>query len=112
MSEGAVRVEAEGPVYYGSTSVLLPTALYGGIDVNSDRDTMMRLVDADPHARVRAVRIACLEAQLRARQAIGPIRAELTIRVDPRGVRIDIDIEAPVVLESMSPMTNAAGRRR
>ena len=110
VSEGAVRVETEGRVYYGSTSVLLATTVYGGVYANTDRETLLRLVEADPHARVRAVRIACLEAQLRARQTIGPIRAELTIRTDPRGVRIDIDIEAPVVAESHT--TRSASRRR
>jgi len=99
-------------VYYGSTSILLASTLYGGLNSNSDGNTLMRLVEADPHARVRAVRIACLEAQLRARQAIGPIRAELTIRIDPRGVRIDIDIEAPVVVELSRTRRNAVGRRR
>jgi len=77
-----------------------------------DRDVLIRLVEADPHARVRAVRIACLEAQLRARQAVGPIRAELTIRTDPRGVRIDIDIEAPIIVESSTTRGNSAGLRR
>ncbi len=110
ISEGAVRTEAEGPVYYGSTSILLATSVHGGAYANADRDALMRLVEADPHARVRAVRIACLEAQLRARESIGPVRAELTIRLDPRGVRIDVDIEAPVITESYS--THSAGRRR
>jgi hypothetical protein len=110
VSEGAVRSEADGPVYYGSTSVLLATTAYGGVYANADRDALMRLVEADPHARVRAVRIACLEAQLRARQAIAAIRAELTIRRDTRGVRIDIDIEARVIVEARS--TRTATRRR
>lgn len=94
VSEGAVRDEADGPVYYGSTSVLLATSLYGGEYPKADRDILMQLIASDPHARVRAVRIACLEAQLRARRSIGAVRAELTIRLDPRGVRIDIDVEA------------------
>ena len=110
VSEGAVRVEAEGRVYYGSTSVLLATAVYGGVYANADLDALMRLVESDPHARVRAVRVACLEAQLRARQPIGAIRAELTIRRDSRGIRIDIDIEAPVIGELHS--TRSATRRR
>ena len=57
VSEGAVRVETEGPVYYGSTSVLLATSVYGGVYASADRDTLVRLVEADPHARVRAVEL-------------------------------------------------------
>jgi len=111
VSEGAVRDESEGPVYYGSTSVLLATSLYGGGFAESDRDAVMQLLTADPHARVRAVRIACLEAQLRARRSIGAVRAELTIRQDARGVRIDIDVEARVTLEVESTGRRATNSR-
>ncbi len=109
VSEGAIREEADGPVYYGSTSVLLATSLYGGEYPKADRDTLMQLIAADPHARVRAVRIACLEAQLRARRSIGVVRAELTIRLDPRGVRVDIDVEAHATLDLGSTDHSAVG---
>ena len=99
VSEGAVRNESDGPVYYGSTSVLLASSLHGGGYAEAQREALSHLLAVDPHARVRAVRLACLEAQLRARQSIEAVRAELTIRLDPRGVRIDIDIEARVTLE-------------
>lgn len=107
VSEGAVRDEPDGPVYYGSTSVLLATFQHGGRYSEGDRDEVLQLLSADPHARVRAVRIACLEAQLRARRSIGAVRAELTIRRDARGVRIDIDVEARVTQELMSRETRA-----
>lgn len=99
VSEGAVRDETGGPVYYGSTSVVLASSLHGGGYPDAHRETVLQLLMADPHARARAVRIACLEAQLRARRSIETVRAELTFRLDPRGVRVDIDVEARVALE-------------
>ncbi len=112
VSEGAIRDESDGPVYYGSTSVLLASSLYGGGYAEADRDSVLQLLSADPHARVRAVRIACLEAQLRARRSIGAVRAELTIRLDSRGVRIDIDVEARVTLELSSTEKDSTNSRR
>jgi hypothetical protein len=96
MSEGATRTEPEGSVYYGSTSVLLPLASHGGMIPDAEVDHVLRLVAADPHARVRAVRIACLEAQLRSEGTLGRVRAELFVRRGGRGIRIDIEVEAPV----------------
>jgi hypothetical protein len=96
MSEGATREEPDGPVYYGSTSVLLPRASRGGLVPDAEIDFVRGAVAHDPHARVRAVRIACLEAQLRAGGALGRVRAELVVRADPRGIRIDVDVEARV----------------
>lgn len=110
MSEGAIRSEQEGRVYYGSTSVLLPRASRGGAIPDEEIETVLRLLRADPHARLRAVRIACLEAQLRAGEALGPVRAELTVRRDSRGIRVDVDVEARVQ-ELMSSGTGGRSAR-
>lgn len=100
MSEGAVRHEAGGPVYYGSTSVLLWSASRGaGVD-DVTASELARILETDPHARLRAVRVACLEAELRAPGPIGRVRAELFVRADARGVRVDVDVEARVRVES------------
>jgi hypothetical protein len=112
VSEGAIREDAEGPVYYGSTSLLLAWSLQGGSNACSSREQILRLLRVDPHARLRAVRIACLEAQLRARRAIGSVRAELAVRPDVRGVRIDIDVEAPISQNSTARKSRSAGTRR
>jgi hypothetical protein len=105
VSEGAVRKEVEGSVYYGTTSVLLMPAAKGRKYSVEEVETLVLLLTADPHARVRAVRIACIEAQLRAGCDIGAVRAELTIRRDERGVRIDIDVEARVISDKTLPRT-------
>lgn len=99
VSEGATREEPGGRVYYGSTSVLLPTVSRGGLLPDEDLPQVARLLGADPHARLRAVRIACLEAELRSGGRIGRVRAELVVRPDPRGARIDVEVEAPVFSE-------------
>jgi hypothetical protein len=107
VSEGAVRNESEGPVYYGSTSVQLSSSAHGGKYSEKNVEELVRLLAADPHARVRAVRIACLEAQLRAGCSIGAVRAELTIRSNVRGVRVDVDVEAKVIQQHVVRPTKA-----
>ncbi|MBN1611024.1 MAG: hypothetical protein JW940_30615 [Polyangiaceae bacterium] len=111
MSEGATREEPDGPVYYGTTSVLLPTVSEGGSLPDAQLAEAVRLLRSDPHARVRAVRIACLEAQLRANGPLGRISAELFVRTDRRGVRVDVDVEAKVRVQHAA-RTVAAHRMR
>jgi len=96
MSEGATRAEPDGPVYYGSTSVLLTLQSHGGLVPDACREELLALVPNDPHARLRAIRVARLEAQLRSGGTLGLVRAEVSVRRDPRGVRVDIDVEADV----------------
>lgn len=96
MSEGKARSEPDGTVYYGSTSILLRFASKGGTLPEEQAEQMLALLAVDPHARVRAVRIACLEAQVRARSAIGRVRAELLVRRDRNGLCVDVEVEARV----------------
>lgn len=100
MSEGAVRDEVEGSSYYGTTSLLLPFVSRGGLVPDELARDVARLVLRDPHARVRATRIACREARVRSVYPIGRIKAEIVVRPDPRGIRMDIDVEARVVASS------------
>lgn len=107
MSEGKTREDPEGATYYGSTSVLVPFASRGGRLADEQADEVLALLGSDPHARIRAIRIACLEAQIRARAPIGKIRAELFVRRDRQGLRIDVEVEARVFEEA----THGANRR-
>lgn len=100
MSEGAVRQEPGGPVYYGSTSVLLPLASRGGFVPDAQAARLTGVLAQDPHARLRAVRVACLEAELRSPAPIGRVNAELFVRRDRRGVRVDVEVEAKVLMDS------------
>ena len=96
MSEGATRSEPDGKKYYGSTSVLLPLVSRGGRVPDAQADAIAEVVARDPHARLRAVRIACVEAQVRSASPIGRVRAELFVRRDSRGIRVDVEVEANV----------------
>ena len=97
MSEGAIKDELEGACYYGTTSVLLPFVSRGGLVPDDLAMDVARMVARDPHARVRAVRIACREAQVRSVHTIGRVHADVVVRPDSRGIRIDIDVQASVV---------------
>ena len=104
MSEGATRSEPDGATYYGSTSVLLPFLSQGGAVPKERASQIARLIASDPHARIRAIRIACLEAQVRSGAPIGRVRAELFVRRDPRGIRVDVEVEARVFKNSERPV--------
>lgn len=110
MSEGKVRDEPDGATYYGSTSILLTFVSRGGAVLDAQAAALLALLASDPHARVRAIRIACLEAQVRARAPIGRVRAELFVRLDPRGLRVDVEVEARVFEET--PSINVQQTRR
>jgi hypothetical protein len=114
MSEGACRDEPDGTTYYGSTSVLLPFASKGGAVPDELGAEVAALIASDPHARVRAVRIACLEAQVRSRGPLGRVRAELFVRSTTRGIKVDVEVEAAVFPEAVPKARRAdasEGRR-
>lgn len=107
MSEGATRSEPDGATYYGSTSVLLTFSSHGGSVPKERARELTRLIANDPHARIRAIRIACLEAQIRSGAPIGRVRAELFVRRDARGIRVDVEVEARVFRNSERPRARA-----
>jgi hypothetical protein len=109
MSEGETRDEPAGRVYYGSTSVLLS---FKPPVSKAELRAIERMLAVDPHARLRAVRIATLEAQLRAGGQLGRLRAELFVRRDARGVRLDIEVEAPVLDATTTEQLHAPRKRR
>lgn len=111
ISEGKTRDDPDGAMYYGSTSIVLLFVSRGGTVPDEQAAEMAALVAIDPHARVRAVRIACLEAQVRARAPIGRVRAELFVRRDENGVRIDVDVEARVFEETRGAPGTRQGSR-
>jgi hypothetical protein len=90
VSEGGPRDEAEGRMWYGSTSLILPSD--GG-----DNAFFAAVVERDIHVRVRALRAAYREAASRAPGRLGRISCEVRITADPRGVRIDVDVQAPLI---------------
>jgi hypothetical protein len=89
VSEGAEREESDQRVWYGSTSIILPTG--------ADTARFAVLAAYDAHARTRALRAARREACSRAPHPLGRLACDLHFSADPRGVRIDVDVQAPLM---------------
>jgi hypothetical protein len=90
VTEGAPREEPAGRVWYGTTSVILPAHA-------PEITTLAAVATRDLHVRLRALRAARREACLRAPGRLGRLVCEIRIGVDPRGVRIDVDVQAPLI---------------
>ena len=96
MSEGAARDEATGRVWYGTTSLIL----HVGVDELAGETWILLatlIVRRDVHVRLRAVRTAHREACLRAPGRLGRFACEIRVVPDTRGVRIDVDVQAPLI---------------
>ena len=112
MSEGAVRHEPDGPVYYGSTSLLLPFASQGGQVPDLDADRLAGALCRDPHVRLRAMRIACREAEQRSPGPLARVTAEVFVRRESRGLKLDIEVEARVIEQSVRRASGGRSARR
>jgi len=95
VSEGSVKIEDGGAVWYGTTSVILawPASL-----ADSSRDFVAAVAAKDPHVRLRAIRLAHREACLRAPGALGRVECEVSVAAHADGLRIDVDVQAPLTL--------------
>ncbi|MDP9037522.1 MAG: hypothetical protein M3O50_22220 [Myxococcota bacterium] len=96
VSEGSVRDEAHGRVWYGSTSMILATTV-------SDNTMLAALAARDVHVRARALRTAHREACCRAPSRLGRFACEIQVAADVRGVRIDVDVQAPLIEKRLAP---------
>jgi hypothetical protein len=94
ISEGGPRDEPQGRMWYGSTSLILPSDEGGH---GGDTAFLAAVAERDIHVRVRALRAAYREASSRAPGRLGRISCEVRITADPRGVRIDVDVQAPLI---------------
>ncbi len=94
VSEGGARTETgdvtTGRMWYGSTSLILPAEA-------AEAAFYAAVAERDVHVRVRALRAAYREAASRAPGRLGRISCEVRIIADPRGVRIDVDVQAPLI---------------
>ena len=90
ISEGSARSETSGRMWYGTTSVILPTG-------DGDTTLLAAVATRDMHVRLRAVRVARREACMRAPGRLGRLACEVQVKADARGVRIDVDVQAPLV---------------
>jgi hypothetical protein len=94
MSEGAVKDEKGGRVYYGTTSLILGLPVETPVE---QRSFLRALAEKDVHVHVHALRCAHREAQSRAPAMLGRTVCELRFSEDPRGLRIDVDVQAPLI---------------
>jgi hypothetical protein len=94
VSEGRTRPEGERLVYYGSTSVLLLARAAGGELPDDEVASFAALLRADPHVRLRVLRIARREAAARAGGPLGTLRAEIDVGTSARGVSLLVEVVA------------------
>jgi hypothetical protein len=94
MSEGGARTEPGGDVWYGTTSLILPLPATAPED---ERAFLAAVAERDLHVRLRALRVAQREASMRAPAPLGVFHCEIHVQSDPRGVRIDVDLQAPLI---------------
>lgn len=90
VTEGAARQEPQGRFWYGSTSMILTTDA-------GDAALLAGVASKDVHVRLRALRAARREACLRAPGRLGRLACEIRVKTHPRGVRIDVDVQAPLI---------------
>ncbi len=91
LSEGSVLIEPHGRMWYGSTSLILPSAW--GIQPS----ILAEVADRNVHVRLRALRMALREACVRAPARLGRLMCEIRISSDDERVRIDVDVQAPLI---------------
>ena len=95
ISEGAVKSERGGErVWYGSTSLILVLPVETSLE---DRVYLRVVAEKDVHVHVHALRCAHREAQSRAPGMLGRTVCDVRFSDDPRGLRIDVDVQAPLI---------------
>ncbi len=94
VSEGGIKDEKNGRVWYGSTSLILGLPVETPVE---ERAFLLALAQKDVHVHVHALRCATREAQSRAPGMLGRTVCELRFSEDPRGLRIDVDVQAPLI---------------
>jgi hypothetical protein len=111
MSEGAIRIESAGPVYYGSTHIRLRYTAHRDHGASETAEELERIARVDPHVRLRATRIACLEAQIRSSAHFESVRTELSFAAESNALRISVDVEARLSLGSAVGQKKTRGTR-
>jgi hypothetical protein len=94
VSEGRTDAEGGARVYYGSTSVLLLSRSAGGALPDREVRQLAAVLRADPHVRLRVLRIAHREAAARAGGPIDTLRAEIDVGASARGVALLVEVVA------------------
>ena len=102
MSEGGVVAEPTGRVYYGTTSVRCRAESRPDALRQLEPAALARLLLADPHARLRLVRLVHREVAARALGPLGVVRVDLrSSAVGDEGsehlfLEVSADVAAPL----------------
>lgn len=100
LSEGAIRETEGSPTYFGMTMITVDlerAATRLRLDPLEDGPALARRVARSAELRLRALRIARLEAERRAGGRLpGVMRAELAARSQGTEVLVDVEVELPV----------------
>lgn len=107
ISEGAPRADGGQVTWYGSTSLVLPLPEVS----EAEKARLVALAAYDPHLRIRAIRLAHREASARAASPLGRAVCELRTESDPKGLRIDVEVEAPLIVVHVPGAATAAARQ-
>ena len=94
ISEGGIKEETSGRVWYGMTSLILGLPVETPVE---ERAFLRALAEKDVHVHLHALRCATREAQSRAPGMLGRTVCEVRFSEDPRGLRIDVDVQAPLI---------------
>lgn len=101
VSEGARKLgngaSDPEPAYFGTTSIVLSPHTADDATPPVPAELLLRIFAWDPHVRVRALRIACREARVRANGIIDQVRTEIAVSQAPTGIRIHVELEARII---------------
>jgi hypothetical protein len=111
VSEGAIRRDNDGPTYYGSTHIRLAAVVNEGPNAQSEITLLRRSIRVDPHVRLRAIRLACLEAQVRSNAELTSIRTEIGFGHGADDLCISVDVEAKLVNLTVIERRRVTGHR-
>jgi hypothetical protein len=98
VNEGAVRGVGALAEWFGTTSLILPWP--PSLQDPASQAFVAAVAERDPHVRLRAVRVARREASLRAPAPLSRVECEVRFATDGAGLRIDVDVQAPLYLPS------------
>jgi hypothetical protein len=103
ISEGAVEHTPDGRrVYYGTTSLrcVIDDEMIGATPAADDPALLARVIVADPHARLRVLRLAHREAVARADSSLDVLHAEIAARAleEPPALLLSIDVDVSAEL--------------
>jgi hypothetical protein len=112
ISEGAVRKDPDGPIYYGATYIRFRFDSIEETLQTIERQRLAKIMQFDPHVRLRAMRLACIEARVRSNSEFSHVTTDITVSEDETAVSICVDIEAKLISAYSAARSRASSFRR